>query len=152
MLSFVYISPSGYFSLNWASATYLYPPCLTFLPLSLFALSLFHLFTSLFSSLHVNSPLHHSLFLSLSVSPRAYLSVVWRMGLQHRGQGTWCSSCHRHGNLHHDAGSGATHPAEVELPRDTWQKELQHWPLQGNPEVSHCGGGGAWSGHKRKYG
>lgn len=73
------------------------------------------------------------------------------MGLQHRGQGTWCSGCHCYGDLHHDAGPGATHPAKVKLPRNTWQKELQYWPLQGNPEVSQCWGD-AWSGESRSEG
>ncbi len=95
-------------------------PCLLLLPMEI------HLF------LHLTP----SLSLSLSVLPRAYLCVIWRMGLQHRGQGTWCSGCHCYGDLHHDAWPRATHPAKVKLPWDTWQKKLQHRPLQGNTQVS----------------
>lgn len=110
MLSFLYIPPpQGYFSFH------------------IFAMEIYAFV----------SPHSLSLSLSLSVFPRAYLGVIWRMGLQHRGQGTWCSGCHCHGNLHHDTGPGATHYAKVKLPRDTWQKEFQYWPLQRNTEVSH---------------
>lgn len=74
--------------------------------------------------------------ISIAVFPRPYFCVIWWMGLQYWGQGAWCGGYHCHGNLHHDAGPGTTHLAEIKLPRDTWQKKLQHWSLQGNTEVS----------------
>lgn len=104
-------------------------------PVFLILLSLCLPFIFLFSlSLSIHSFLspHFSLFCSLTISPRDYLSVIWRMGLQHRGQGTRCSGCHCYSNLYHDTGSRATHHAEVKLPRDTWQEELKHRTLQGN--------------------
>lgn len=89
--------------------------------------------------IYLDFPLSKPSFLSphsISLSSRAHLSVIWRMGLQHRGQGTRCSGCYCHGDLYHDAGPGATHLDKVKLPWDTWQEELQHRPLQGNTEVS----------------
>lgn len=125
MLSFLYIfSPSGYFSLHSASAS-LFVSSLSFshfsasLPLLFIFLHSFFYFSFFPLSMHPLLSPH-----SISPFPRAYLGVIWRMGLQHRGQGTWCSSCHCHGDLHHDAGPGSAHSAEVELPRDAWQKEL----------------------------
>lgn len=127
MLLFLYIlHPLANFHstlLAWFSHTTLSPLPFIFL----FSLSLF---------IHPFLSPHFSLLCSLTISHRAYLSVIWRMGLQHRGQGTWCSGCHCYSNLYHDTGSRATHHAEVKLPRDTWQEELKHRPLQGNTEVS----------------
>lgn len=126
--------PPAIFPCSLPLLAHLYPPSLphTFLSLTP-SFSSFSMFLSSFSSCYGNTSLPLT---SLSLFPRAYLGVIWRMGLQYRGQGTWCSGCHCHGDLHHDAGPGATHPAEVKLPRDTWQKGLQHRPLQGNTEVS----------------
>lgn len=146
--------PPAIFHCTLPLPAYLYPPYLshTFLSLSpSFSSFYFFLFFPLWKCNLPLTSLHLSLSLSLFVFPRAYLSVIWRMGLQHRGQGTWCSGCHCYGDLHHDAGPGATHPAKVKLPRNTWQKELQYWPLQGNPEVSQCWGD-AWSGESRSEG
>lgn len=137
-------------------STYFMPVllCLPFLShTSPSKLSIFFFFLCFFfSPLWKCSPFFTSTSLSLHfrfnlsiVFPRAYLSVIWRMGLQHRGQGAWCSGCHCYSNLHHDSGPGATHPAEVKLPWDTRQKGLQHRPFQGNPKVSHCCGD-SWSG------
>lgn len=95
--------------------------------------SFFHPSTSSFSPWKCHPTSHH---LSFFVDLRADLSVIWRMGLQHRGQSAWCSGRDCYSNFHHDLGPRATHPAKVKLPGDTWQKELKPRTLQGNTEVS----------------
>lgn len=61
--------------------------------------------------------------LSLLISPRSALGVLWWVGLRPRGSSSRRCGHHHHGNIHHDDGPGTSHPAEVRMPRSSWQED-----------------------------
>lgn len=75
--------------------------------------------------------------------PRFALRVLRRVGLQPGGPRSRRRGDHHHGDLHHDDGPRASHPAKVRVPRSSRQEDSHLRQPQRSAQVS--GGWSVWS-------
>lgn len=75
-------------------------------------------------------------FLILLCSSRSALRVLWRVGLRPRGPCSRRRGDHHYGNLHNDDGPRTSHPAEVWVPRSSWQEDPYLRQPQRSAQVS----------------
>lgn len=76
---------------------------------------------------------------SFLISPRSAISVLRRVGLWPRGSSAWWCGHNHHGNVHHDDGPGTSHPAEVRMPRSSWQEDSHLRQPQRSAQVKVTG-------------